>query len=353
MARCGVCGVTSRRVSGALGVCGQCLREGKPEGIARAREAHRACRAEFGLPTTPPRDGRACGWCANNCRIPDGGLGYCAVRRIEGGTLRGGTATEGRVSWYYDPLPTNCVADWVCAGSRDRGRRNLAVFYEACSFDCLFCQNWHYREKGASRADVPADALAEAADATTACICYFGGDPSPQMDHALAASRLAIGRAQGQPPRICWETNGSMSRKHLAEAAQLSLETDGCIKFDLKAWNPDLHLGLCGVGNERTLENFAWLAELGKTRPEPPLLVASTLLVPGYVDVEEVRPLAEWIARLDPAIPYSLLGFHPDFHMADLPCTSRHHAEECLDAARVAGLQRLHVGNSHVLGPRY
>jgi pyruvate formate lyase activating enzyme len=144
-----------------------------------------------------------------------------------------------------------------------------------------------------------------------------------------------------------------MSRGHLEEAARLSLETGGCIKFDLKAWSSGIHLGLCGAGNRRTLENFARVAELAKGRPEPPLLIASTLLVPGYVDAEEVGALARFIAWSDPSIPYSLLGFHPDFLMTDLPRTSRRHAEECLEAARAAGLRRLHVGNPHVLGRSY
>ncbi|MCI4436243.1 MAG: radical SAM protein, partial [Ignisphaera sp.] len=36
-----------------------------------------------------------------------------------------------------------------------------------------------------------------------------------------------------------------------------------------------------------------------KERKEIPLLVVSVLLVPGYVDVEEVRHIAEYIASID------------------------------------------------------
>ena len=353
MARCGVCGTESRLVSEALGVCAQCLREDRRGAAARAEAAHRACRESFGLPAQPPTQGLLCGWCANNCRIPDGGRGYCGVRRNTGGTLRGGTARDGLVSWYHDPLPTNCVADWVCGGRHDCGRTNLAVFYQSCSFDCLFCQNWHYRDRSLRLADVPATALARAADARTGCICYFGGDPSTQIEHALAASRLAIEQAGDRPPRICWETNGAMSRTFLKQAADLSLSSGGCIKFDLKAWSPGIHRGLCGVGNERTLANLRWLAALARQRPEPPLLVASTLLVPGYVDVAEVRAIARLLASLDRSIPYSLLGFHPDFCLSDLPPTSRRHAEECRAAARAVGLRRVRLGNPHVLGSDY
>lgn len=353
MARCEICGSEGRTISGALGVCAACLRAERPGAMGKADAAHRACREEFGLPVEPPRSGALCGWCANNCRIPEGERGFCGVRRNRDGTLHGGTGDSGRVTWYHDPLPTNCVADWVCAGSGDQGRTNLAVFYESCSFDCLFCQNWHYRDRCLGPARLPARSLADAADERTGCICYFGGDPSTQVEHALAASRLAIERAGNRPLRICWETNGAMARRYLEQAAELSLATGGCIKFDLKAWSPSLHRALCGITNKPTLDNFAWLAEWTRRRPEPPLLVASTLLVPGYVEVEEVAALAAFIAKLDPSIPYSLLGFHPDFYMADLPCTSRRHAEECREAALDAGLQRVRIGNRHILGSEY
>jgi pyruvate formate lyase activating enzyme len=59
--------------------------------------------------------------------------------------------------------------------------------------------------------------------------------------------------------------------------------------------------------------------------------------------------MARFIARLDRAIPYALLAFHPDFEMDDLPCTPRKQAEECLAAAHEAGLSRVRVGNIHLL----
>lgn len=139
----------------------------------------------------------------------------------------------------------------------------------------------------------------------------------------------------------------------LEQAAELSLTSGGCIKFDLKAWSEELHIALCGVSNRRTLENFRRLVHYVKKRPSPPFLVASTLLVPGYIDKEEVANIAGFIASLDPGIPYALLAFHPQFMMDDLPPTSRRHAEECLEAARAKGLTNVRLGNIHLLGDYY
>jgi pyruvate formate lyase activating enzyme len=186
----------------------------------------------------------------------------------------GATAEKGNVSWYYDPLPTNCVADWVCPGGTgegypefaycngpEYGYKNLAVFYQACSFDCLFCQNWHYRSLALREANVTASMLADAVDERTSCICYFGGDPTPQLPHSIHVARLALQKNKGRILRICWETNGSMHPDLLKEAADIALNSGGCIKFDLKAWSEEVHLALCGVSNRRTKENFQLLAE--------------------------------------------------------------------------------------------
>lgn len=124
----------------------------------------------------------------------------------------------------------------------------------------------------------------------------------------------------------------------LKQAAEIALNSGGCIKVDLKAWDEGLHIALCGVSNRRTLENFQLLAEYARERPSPPFLIASTLLVPGYIDREEISRLSRFISSLNPDIPYSLLAFYPHFMMRDLPTTSRHHAEECLAEAKAQEL---------------
>jgi len=92
-------------------------------------------------------------------------------------------------------------------------------------------------------------------------------------------------------------------------------------------------------------------------RPEPPLLVVSMLLVPGYVDAEEVRGVAGYIAGLMEEygvnIPMVLLAFHPDHRMMDLPPTSRRHALEARRAALEVGVREVYLGNVWLLGDYY
>jgi pyruvate formate lyase activating enzyme len=362
---CVVCGASSDKVSGFLGVCLNCIRERFDEAEPNIMKAHGKSRSEFLLPEKPPRGGKAkCTLCVNQCEISEGELGFCGLRSNENGKLvqLGGTPSKGVLEWYYDPLPTNCVADFCCPGgsscgypeysfkkTAEYGLKNLAVFYGACTFNCLFCQNWHYRYLVSNpKRTVTSEELASNVDDKTSCICYFGGDPTPQLAHAMKTSELALEKNKDRILRICFETNGTMGQAQLKKVKDLSLKSGGAIKFDLKTFDENLNRALCGVTNERTKENFEWLGQFVKERPEVPLLVASTLLVPGYIDHQEVGNIARFIASIDESIPYSLLAFYPQFYMSDLKATSRKQAEECLEAAR-KHLKNVRVGNMHLL----
>jgi pyruvate formate lyase activating enzyme len=127
------------------------------------------------------------------------------------------------------------------------------------------------------------------------------------------------------------------------------LRSGGCVKFDLKAWDENLHQALTGVANHRTLDNFVRAARTSMQRSLPVPLVANSLLVPGYIDAVEISAIAKFIASINPNIPYSLLAFHPQFFMSDLPLTSKSLADDCLEAAEDSGLKKVRLGNVHLL----
>ena len=363
--KCKICGKQSKFIASFLEICGECAKEGSVEARKVAEEIHQKAREEFGLPPKPPRDleGVECGICANQCKIGENKKGFCGlVENREGRLFRlAGTPEKGLLEAYLDPHPTNCVASWCCAGGSEAGYPkysmskgpeydyyNLSVFYGACNFDCLYCQNWHFRSMVGKGPFLSASELASQVKEKVTCICFFGGDPAPQIQHALATAKLARQKKKGIL-RVCLETNGNLDEKMLHEFAQVSLESGGGIKFDLKCWNENLSLVLSGVSNQQAFKNLKKLAKLHEQRPEVPFLRASTLLVPGYVDEEEVEKIASFLAKLDSTIPYSLLAFSPQYLMDDLPFTSREFAYRCKKIAEEAGLQRVRIGNEFIL----
>lgn len=118
---------------------------------------------------------------------------------------------------------------------------------------------------------------------------------------------------------------------------------------NLKALTPEIYCAFTGTEVTIAIENFKKIAEYIRERPEVPLLTASTLLVPGYVEEEEVERIACFIAEINPEIPYRLLAFYPHFYMKDLPLISKEKAFSALEKAKKAGLKRVSLGNEHLL----
>ena len=149
--------------------------------------------------------------------------------------------------------------------------------------------------------------------------------------------------------RVCLETNLNMNPSQLDGIAGLCMESGGGIKVDLKCWSDKILYALSGVRTRIPYKNFERLSKMHRERPEVPFLRASTLLVPGYVDEDEIRSIASFIADLDPTIPYSLLAFHPTHLMSDMPYTKREDAERFLHICLREGLERVRVGNPWLL----
>ncbi len=275
-----------------------------------------------------------CRLCSNECGFDDKGL--CGLRFVNKNLT---SSNKAILSYYEDPLPTNCCNSWFCGGSKLSGV-NLAVFYYGCNFDCVYCQNYTHKFVS-ERNSVSIDEMVERAmPERVKCICHFGGSPEPQLPFAIKFSREVLKRRRVM---ICWEWNGAGRTSLALKAAKLSHESGGTVKFDLKAWNPYLHMILTGRSNERTLKNFERIFDR-----YPEVLSATTLLVPFYVNEKEVEGIAKFLASLSDEIPYSLLVFHPDFLLSDMPITPKRQVMKCYEVAKKY-LKRVHIGNVHLL----
>ncbi|MBE9546993.1 MAG: radical SAM protein [Proteobacteria bacterium] len=342
MINCRQC--SKKPVAQTIGLCVDCLRDfSDGEGLV---DLHAPVRKKFGLPPKPPKSagGISCNLCANNCRMAPGEAGYCGLRWNENGRLAVAVSKRSALAHIYlDPLPTNCCAAWFCPGSRESGY-NLAVFFYGCNFDCLFCQNASHKSVKGAPAIAEEEMVQAALDPHVRCVCFFGGSPEPQLPFALRVARRIIQESDNRK-HICWEWNGCGNPALAEEAAELSAISGGTVKFDLKSFHPNITRALCGVDNHRAFDNFSRIAKLF---PKENLLTATTLLVPYYVDKQEVDAIARFISGINSNIPYSLLVFHPDFFLDDLPITPKAQVEECLQIAEHY-LSRVNIGNEHLL----
>lgn len=365
---CKICGKKSKYISESLGICKECIinNSNAEKYIYRA---HSRVRTKFRLPYPPPKSDSpnsvTCNICENRCKMDIGEKGFCGLRSNIDGKLHSIISANVSLMYpYLDPHITNCVASWFCPASTglgypdyaykdgpEYGYYNLAVFFYGCNFDCLFCQNWTHKSLNEAK-KVTIDEFIDIIrkNHRISCICYFGGSPEPHLPFAIKASELVLKEFPDRIIRICFEWNGSGNIHLVDKAGELALKSGGIIKFDLKAFDEKLHIALTGVSNKASLRNFEYLAKkYYDKRPEIPIVTASTLLVPGYVDENEVEKIAKFISNINPDIPYSLLIFHPDFTMNDLPITP---IESVIRAYKISKeyLTRVHVGNIHLIG---
>jgi len=377
MGKCILCGRESVTISNSIGICVNCIREKWSSAYPILRERHRALRESIGLVPETPRSlsGFTCTMCGRGCSLNVGDRGYCSFRLY---SERGFSLTTGDVwtaigLYYYDPHPTNCVAFPVCPAITgrgypryaltprgERGYYNIAVFMGGCNLNCLYCQNWEYRLMTVRKnPKLTVEDLVKAVNSRTTCVCFFGGDPGPWSHFVLEASRKMLTEAEAKKLRvfrICWETNGLWNPILFKKAVEYSLETGGIVKVDLKAWSPEVYYALTGVESahvEIIKKNIAYAASLFSDRREPPLLVVSTLVVPGYVDEAEIDGITRFLAELNPEIPYVLLAFHPDYELRDLPRTSYSHMKKAVEIAKKNGLKNVYIGNEWLLSFEY
>jgi hypothetical protein len=111
MGRCRLCEQRSEKIAAELGLCRSCLLDKPDQALPLALEAHRRSRACFGLPGTAPKDPRGvpCRLCVHECRIPEGGTGYCGLRRNEGAEFGTSPAKRANFPGITIPCPHICL----------------------------------------------------------------------------------------------------------------------------------------------------------------------------------------------------------------------------------------------------
>ncbi len=354
-------------MSEVLGVCRECIINRFDEALPYIYRAHVKARSMYSLPTNPPRSGEGirCTICSNQCIISSGEKGYCGLRLNINGRLQCRvTCSKALLHAYKDPHVTNCCATYFCpAGTGlgypkfaytngpEYGYYNYAVFFYGCNFSCLYCQNYSHKNLlEATEIDIENFTKAIIKNQLISCICYFGGSPEPSLPFAIAASRRVLEECSKRIIRICFEWNGCGNRILVRRASELSLISGGNVKFDLKCFDERLSIALSGVSNRQAYENFKLIAEeYYPQRRNIPVLNATTLLVPEYVNADEVEKIASFISEINDEIPYSLLVFYPNFMMNDMPVTPLRQVIECYKVAKKY-LKNVHVGNLHLIG---
>lgn len=278
---------------------------------------------------------------------------------------------------YLRELENCTLCEWRCGVNRLAGERGVCrigipgvasamlhpappqsytSFLAGCNFRCLNCQNWEIAHQPDThepvRGFVDPGSMAEEALAALQSlkgrligadrIFFSGGSPTPSLPYVEEVVREARKRDRGV--KVNYDTNGFMTGESLARVLAFSTS----ITYDIKAYHDDVHRALTGAPVAPVLRNAT---EIASNAPEK-LWEFRFLVIPG-ITVDEVAPVAAFIADMDDAIPFNLLAFRPNFVLEHHPPAIQYLMEEAVREARAAGLVNVRVhGYQAVAGER-
>jgi len=278
-------------------------------------------------------DGKVeCRLCAHRCVVAPGKRGVCNVRENRDGRLA--TLVYGEVvAAHVDPIEKKPLYHFF------PGSRALSIATAGCNFRCGFCQNWQIsqapRRKGggiAGEAFGPEAVVRAALDQDCRSISYTYTEPTIFFEYAFDTARLA--REAGLANNFV--TNGYMT----AEALETVRPYLDAANVDLKAFKDETYKKICGARLEPVLESIRMMRKLGIW------VEVTTLVVPGLNDgAEELAAIARFIVSADPAIPWHISRFHPDYEYTQAPPTPVATLRAAAEAGRKEGLRHIYVGN--------
>jgi pyruvate formate lyase activating enzyme len=273
-----------------------------------------------------------CSLCAHRCLIKPGRRGKCSVRENVGGSLV--SLVYGRlIAANIDPIEKKPLFHFL------PGSRSFSIATVGCNFRCAHCQNFDISQypRESPGADVPgrdfspADVVEAAAAAGCESISYTYTEPTVFLEFAYDTARAAHERGI----RNVFVSNGYMT----PESARLIAPYLDANNIDLKG-DDEFYKEICGARVRPVRETIRLMKELGVW------VEVTTLVIPGHNDSERtLGEIVEFIASVDPSIPWHVSRFHPTYKMLDRPPTPVETLRKALEIGVRGGLRYVYTGN--------
>jgi pyruvate formate lyase activating enzyme len=273
-----------------------------------------------------------CYLCNHRCRIADTKFGFCGVRENRNGDLYTHAYGEA-VAAHVDPIEKKPLFH-VLPGSTA-----FSIATAGCNFQCGFCQNWEisqkiYKKHGRFEGMIlmPEEIVRQAKENHCASIAYTYTEPTIFFEYAYDTAQLA--KEEGL--LNIFVTNGYMTKEALFA---LRPYLDAC-NVDLKSFSESFYSEVCMGHLRPVLESIRLMKELGLW------VEITTLVIPGFNDSEdEFLKIARFIASVDPAMPWHISRFHPDYQFTKSAPTTLKILEQARDIGLCEGLHHVYIGN--------
>ena len=272
-----------------------------------------------------------CFLCNHRCLIKSGRRGLCGVRENRSGTLV--SLVYGKlIAGHVDPIEKKPLFHYL------PGTRSYSIATVGCNFTCRFCQNADISQMPADQGRImgqetsPEQIIADAVAGRSATIAYTYTEPTIYFEIAVDTARIAVKRGI----KNVFVSNGYMSPECLQE---ISPDLHAA-NVDLKAFSETFYKEQCGAKLAPVLKTLEIMNEMDIW------LEVTTLLIPGLNDSsEELRQIAQFLADLNPDIPWHISRFHPTYHLTHIPPTPPERIRRARDIGYESGLKYVYTGN--------
>jgi pyruvate formate lyase activating enzyme len=222
---------------------------------------------------------------------------------------------------------------------------SYTVFMAGCNFKCLNCQTWtvsqypgnRYHQTDYADPKILAEECVQELNSFAAKligadrISFSGGEPTiclPYVERVVEEARKIK-----PDTKVNFDTNGYMTENSLERV--LSFSTS--ITYDLKAYNDEVHLTLTGASSKPVLRNAEYIGRYARNR-----LWEYRIVVIPEITEDEVKPLTDFIADIDPSLPVCLLAFRPNFVLENHTGAKTRLMQTCVGIAKDSGLENVY-----------
>ena len=206
-----------------------------------------------------------------------------------------------------------------------------------CNFRCLHCQNADIsqmpRETGKITGQyvTPEEVVAHAKESGCQSIAYTYTEPTIFFEYAYDVAVLA----KDSGLKNVFVSNGYTGE----EAAEKIMPILDANNIDLKG-DDQFYKRVCGARLEPVEHNIKLMWDSGVW------VEVTTLIIPGYNDSEEqLRGLAEFLARVSQDIPWHISAFYPMYRLKDVPRTGVEARRRGVEIGHDVGLNYVYAGN--------
>ena len=272
-----------------------------------------------------------CNLCHHRCKIPEGKIGVCSVRKNQDGTLY--SLVYGKaIAAHPDPIEKKPLFHF------QPGARSMSIATAGCNFRCSFCQNADIahmpRVDGRIMGNnvMPEEVVRAAEREDCRNIAYTYTEPTIFFEYAYDIAKIAKDKGL----KNVFVSNGYMTPEVVDEMTPLI----DAVNVDIKAFSNDVYKKYIGGELDKVLETVEAIYNAGIW------IEITTLIIPTLNDGEEqMSSIVDFIAGLSVDIPWHISRFHPSYKLTSISATPLETLQTAGEIGREKGLHHIYIGN--------